>query len=374
MKKLIVLLTITISSISLSKAQSEIKIDLESLQADISNELATLSADMSNMYINQEDMTTDINVNPDNIYSIINLSEFENLSSLKDLDLSNITVSSAHPGISIEVSDSNSANKYVYAYTSGKSSESGESLSYSYTTTETPQNNDIFKQLSNTKGIEVVYISKTMLGMMPKMDMPGVDIGNIAGKLESLEIYSAEEASASRRLIYVSEDLLKSGNYETLMLLKDSDSRTAFYVRKNKSNTGSEMLMVTEDGSDASIIRFLGNFTVQDIKNIANQSKNGVHINTTINTSTSNRLSEAELNMRIKEAQKRNEQAQRIAIEAQKRSEEAQKRAEERANDRQQRAEEAQIRAEERAKRAEERARRAEQRAREAEERARKAN
>lgn len=374
MKKLIVLLTITISSISLSKAQSEIKIDLESLQADVSNELATLSADMSNMYINQEDMTTDINVNPDNIYSIINLSEFENLSSLKDLDLSNITVSSTHPGISIEVSDSNSANKYVYAYTSGKSSESGESLSYSYTTTETPQNNDIFKQLSNTKGIEVVYISKTMLGMMPKMDMPGVDIGNIAGKLESLEIYSAEEASASRRLIYVSEDLLKSGNYETLMLLKDSDSRTAFYVRKNKSNTGSEMLMVTEDGSDASIIRFLGNFTVQDIKNIANQSKNGVHINTTINTSTSNRLSEAELNMRIKEAQKRNEQAQRIAIEAQKRAEETQKRAEERANDRQQRAEEAQLRAEERAKRAEERARRAEQRAREAEERARKAN
>ena len=373
MKKLIILLTITISSISLSKAQSEIKIDLESLQADISSELATLSADLSNIYINQEDMATDINVNPNNIYSILNLSEFESLSSLKDLDLSNITVSSTHPGISIEVSDSNTSNSYAYIYTP-ESSNSQESFTYSYTTTETPQNNDIFKQLSNTKGIEVVYISKTMLGMMPKMDMPGVDIGNIAGKLESLEIYSAEEASASRRLIYVSEDLLKSGNYETLMLLKDSDSRTAFYVRKNKSNTGSEMLMVTEDGSDASIIRFLGNFTVQDIKNIANQSKNGMHINTTINTNTSNRLSEAELNMRIKEAQKRNEQAQRIAIEAQKRAEEAQKRAEERANDRQQRAEEAQLRAEERAKRAEERARRAEQRAREAEERARKAN
>ncbi len=363
MKKLIILLTITISSISLSKAQPEIKIDIDGLQTDISSELATLSADLSNMHLDLEGMKNEINAN------LVNLDNISN-----SLDLSNITVSNTHPGISIEVSDSNTANSYAYVYTPGEPSNSLESFTYSYNTTETPQNNDIFKQLSNTKGIQVVYISKTMLGMMPNMDMPGVDIGNIAGKLESLEIYSAEEATASRRLIYVSEDLLKGGNYETLMLIKDNDSRTAFYVKKNKSNQGSEMLMVTEDGSDATIIRFLGSFTVQDIKNIANQSKNGVHINTSINTNTSNRLSEAELNMRIKEAQKRNEQAQKIAIDAQKRAEEAQKRAEERAKNGQQRAEEAQIKAEERAKRAEERARRAEERAKEAEERARKAN
>ncbi|QIK59392.1 DUF4252 domain-containing protein [Dysgonomonas sp. HDW5A] len=363
MKKLIILLTITISSISLSKAQPEIKIDMDGLQTDISSELATLSVDLSNMHLDLEGMKNEINAN------LVNLDNISN-----SLDLSNITVSSTHPGISIEVSDSNTANSYAYVYTPGEPSNSQESFTYSYTTTETPQNNDIFKQLSNTKGIQVVYISKTMLGMMPNMDMPGVDIGNIAGKLESLEIYSSEETSASRRLIYVSEDLLKGGNYETLMLIKDNDSRTAFYVKKNKSNQGSEMLMITEDGSDATIIRFLGSFTVQDIKNIANQSKNGVHINTSINTNTSNRLSEAELNMRIKEAQKRNEQAQKIAIDAQKRAEEAQKRAEERAKNGQQKAEEAQIKAEERAKRAEERARRAEERAKEAEERARKAN
>ena len=109
-------------------------------------------------------------------------------------------------------------------------------------------------------------------------------------------------------------------------------------MKKGTTNKGAEMLMITDDGTDATLIRFLGNFTMQDIKNVANQGKN---IRT--NTTTSNRMNEAELEMRIKEAQKRNDEAQKIANEAQKRAIEAQKRADERVK-----------RAEERIRRAEE--------------------
>lgn len=350
MKRLIVLITIAISAISLSKAQSGMKIDLENLHTEISSELSNLPAIINDIHFDWGSMTNDISqslADIDNISYSIEIGEPDNiLVNLGNLNLPTIAGNSIQTEISSLVSDSNNANKHTYAYVVSKTGNKENGTHYSYSTTESPQNTDVFNQLSKIKGIEVVYISSTMLGMMPNMNMPGVDIGNIAGKLESLEIYTAED-DATKNLISVSDKLIHSGAYETLMLVKDSESRTGFYMKKGSSNKGSEMLMITEDDTDATLIRFLGNFTMQDIKNVANQSKN-IHTKTTI--TTSNRMSDAELEMRMKEAQKRNNQAQKIAIEAQKRALEAEKRAEERAK-----------RAEERAKRAEERARKTNQ-------------
>lgn len=316
MKKLIILILITISAISLSKAQSEVAINMEDFQAEIFNEPAQLTLNMTDMHLDA--IEAEISDNLANMPNFVDLSNLESLPDAENLNFRNITANSPEPEIGIVVSDTNAGN--VYAYVKGENS-----FTYSSTTNETPQNNDaLFSQLSNIKGIQVVYISKSMLGMMPDMNMPGVDIGNIAGKLESLEIYTAEEELASKRLANVSEGLLKGGNYETLMLIKDNDSKTGFYIKKNKSNQGSEMLMITEDDANSTIIRFLGNFTVQDIKNLANQGNN-------MNINTSDRLSEKELNIRIKEAQKRNEEAQKIAKDAEKRAIKAQKQAEEKA-------------------------------------------
>lgn len=339
MKRLIILITITISAISLSMAQSKVKVNIKNLQTEGSN-IPTTNAFSFDWDAVQNDINQNL-VDINNISNAIELSGLENLSNLENLDLKRIAEGNISSGINLIIRDADDTNKYTYAYLATDPSNSENSISYSYSTTETPQNSDVFNQLSKVKGIEVVYISSTMLGMMPNMNMPGVDIGNMAGKLESLEIYTAED-DATKNLISVSDKLIHSGAYETLMLVKDSESRTGFYMKKGTSNKGSEMLMITEDDTDATLIRFLGNFTMQDIKNVANQSKN-IHTKTTI--TTSNRMSDAELEMRMKEAQKRNNQAQKIAIEAQKRALEAEKRAEERAK-----------RAEERAKRAEERA------------------
>lgn len=308
MKRLIILLIVTIPSILICRAQSNIQIDINDLQSRINRELPELTMDLSDIPINWDSMNHSIN---------------------KDL------------AIALENLHNNKGN--IYAYTYNPSEFFNNDYNYSYTTTETTQTSDVFNQLSKIKGVEVVYISKTMLGMMSNMNMPGVDIRNITNKLESLEIYSAEQKSASKQLSNISKNLLKGNNYETLMLIKDNDSQTAFYVKKNKSNQRSEMLMVTEDGAETTIIRFLGSFTIQDLKNITKQNKN-IRINSYKNGSY--KTNDSELEKRIKDAQER--------------ADERIKRAEERARE-----------AEERA---EKRAREAEQRAKEAEERARKRN
>lgn len=259
MKKQVILILIAILTTSIGKVQSVVKTNIDNLPAKVSVKAPTINLD-------RDAMMVDIR---NSIVEIGNVSDLIDLSSLNDLSHIEKTISDIQYEITSAVSDTNTGSTYAYA--NKENTEAENSFSSSYTTAESLQNNDaLFSSLSNIKGVDVVYISKTMLGMMPNMNMPGVDIGNMARKLESIEIYSAEGESTSKRLIHASEALLRSGNYETLMLTKDDGSKTAFYIKKSKSNQGSEMLMITEEGNDATIIRFSGNFTVQDIKNLTN--------------------------------------------------------------------------------------------------------
>jgi len=145
---------------------------------------------------------------------------------------------------------------------------SDKEMTFNFGTNDTPQfQGDMFEKLADIKGVEVIYISKSLLGMMPNMNMPGVDIGNVAGKLQGLQIYSAEQKNAVKALKNESDKLLKNGKYETVMFVKDDDSKTVFYLKKI-SNKQSEMLMVTEEPKEIKVIRFLGNFSMQDIQEL----------------------------------------------------------------------------------------------------------
>lgn len=143
---------------------------------------------------------------------------------------------------------------------------------------ETQQDNDeLFKKLSDIKGVEVVYISKSLLGMVAGMDMPqmqmnGIDIKKITGKLESLQVFSSEDSNAMKKLKSESDKLIKNGKYETLMFVKDEESKTVFYMNK-LSNQKSEMLMISEEPSETTLIRFTGSFTLKDLQDMTKNHK-----------------------------------------------------------------------------------------------------
>lgn len=138
---------------------------------------------------------------------------------------------------------------------------------------ELQQNNDeLFNKLSDIKGVEVVYVSKALFGMIGSMDIAGmnaggIDIKDIIGKLESLQVFTAEESNAIKKMKMESDKLIKNGKYETLMFVKDEESKTVFYMNKI-NNIKSELLMISEEPSEISIIRFIGNFTLRDLQQL----------------------------------------------------------------------------------------------------------
>lgn len=133
--------------------------------------------------------------------------------------------------------------------------------------------NDVFEKLSNNKDISVVYISKSLLGMMSKSDMKvdGADIKSLAGKLEKMEIYNAESKSGSN-LIKAEVDKLKDKKYETLMRIKDENENITFYAYKEKDKF-KDLIMYINTPDECTLIRIAGNFTTEDIQDVVNGSK-----------------------------------------------------------------------------------------------------
>ncbi|MBK5721720.1 DUF4252 domain-containing protein [Dysgonomonas sp. Marseille-P4677] len=131
--------------------------------------------------------------------------------------------------------------------------------------------NNMFDRLSNNKDISTVYISKSLLGMMPKMDMGGADIKGLASKLEQLEIYSSENSKEASKLMRTEiEAMVKAKTYETLMSIKDKGDNITFYAHKEKERF-KDLIMFINAPDECTIIRIVGNFTAEDIQSVMNK-------------------------------------------------------------------------------------------------------
>lgn len=225
----------------IANEQEKFRTALDAKQADLQKEMDKMYADL-----NKELNETNINLAKDIAIHSTNLS--------RDLAVHNARISKEAIGAQVEVVNN------VSAISEAKETKQSQG--------------DIFNKLADIKGVEVVYISKALLGMMPQMNLSGrgVNIKDIAGKLEELQIVSAEQKNAVKTLKSEISKLLKSEKYETIMFVKDDNSKTVFYQKKYDKNK-SELLMISEEESEMRIIRFVGNFSVKDIQSIANMNK-----------------------------------------------------------------------------------------------------
>ncbi len=127
--------------------------------------------------------------------------------------------------------------------------------------------NKIFDKYADTKGVTSVYISKTMLQMMPNMKTQGIDIGHIAGQLESVNILTTETPSISKSMRYDMANFDRNKEYEQLMRVKDITTQSVFYIKK-RQNKVHELIMFVDEPGEFVIIQITGNLTLQDIQNI----------------------------------------------------------------------------------------------------------
>ena len=127
----------------------------------------------------------------------------------------------------------------------------------------------LFEQYADMDDVTSVYISKKMFQLMPSMETAGLNLINMKGKIESLQILTCENESLQEQMRKDFSGLIKK-EHEELMRVRDGESKITFYI-KQKGELINELIMLSDDEKEFSVIQLLGQFTLQDIQEITKE-------------------------------------------------------------------------------------------------------
>ena len=90
----------------------------------------------------------------------------------------------------------------------------------------------LFKKYENVKGVSTVYISKSLLGLVPKLEAGDMDISAIASKLDHVQVLTCERPSLIKEIKATAMEILSKGGYNNLMTVRDGDELTIVYGKQ----------------------------------------------------------------------------------------------------------------------------------------------
>lgn len=103
-----------------------------------------------------------------------------------------------------------------------------------------------FDKFADMEGVTSVYISKAMLSLMPNMKTEGVNIGEVASKLDNIQILSCEKPDIIAKLKKETAFISPKNGYEELMRINDEGEKTIIYLKRNKNKEKEFVLMSQE--------------------------------------------------------------------------------------------------------------------------------
>ena len=130
--------------------------------------------------------------------------------------------------------------------------------------------NRVFEKYADMDNVTSVYISKAMFQMIPAVENIGVDLMNMKGKIESLQLVSTEKKELIAQMKKEFSRLVTT-RHEELMRIKDGNTRVNFYS-DIKGDRIKELVLLIEAEDNFTAILLTGNFTLKDLQEIAAQN------------------------------------------------------------------------------------------------------
>lgn len=124
---------------------------------------------------------------------------------------------------------------------------------------------EFFERYSNTDGVTSVFISKSLLRMMPDIKTEGVEVKEIADKLESIRILTTEDKSMAAKLREDATKNLRLKGYEELLRVNEGDEKTGIFMKTGEKNVN-EYLIINQETDEFNAILITGRITPSDIQ------------------------------------------------------------------------------------------------------------
>ena len=128
-----------------------------------------------------------------------------------------------------------------------------------------------FDKYAEMEGVTSVYITKSMLSHFPKGQtrVNGVNIGNIASRLDNIQILSADEQPIIEKLRKETSVINTRNGYEELMRVREDGEKTTIYFKDGKKDK-KEFVLLLDEKDEFTIISIVGDLTLQEIQGIIN--------------------------------------------------------------------------------------------------------
>ena len=102
------------------------------------------------------------------------------------------------------------------------------------------------------------------------METAGLNLANLKGKIESLQILTTEKAELKKKMRSEFNALIGK-EHEELIRVKDGKTKANFYV-KQKGELIQELIMIADmENGGFSVMQLLGRFTLQDVQEITSE-------------------------------------------------------------------------------------------------------
>ena len=131
-----------------------------------------------------------------------------------------------------------------------------------------------FDKYAEMDGVTSVYITKSMLSLFPKgqANVNGVNIGNIASRLDNIQILSTDEQPIVDKLRKETSHINTRNGYEELMRVREDGEKTTIYFKDSKRDK-KEFVLLQDAKNEFTIISIVGDLTLQEIQGIVNNTK-----------------------------------------------------------------------------------------------------
>ena len=125
-----------------------------------------------------------------------------------------------------------------------------------------------FDKYADMDGVTSVYITKSMLSLFPQgnTSINGVNIGNIANRLDNIQILSADEKDIINQLRKETSNINTKNGYEKLLRVREDGTKTTIYFNEKKKKK--EFVLLVDDKDEFTIISIVGDLTLKEIQGI----------------------------------------------------------------------------------------------------------
>lgn len=131
-----------------------------------------------------------------------------------------------------------------------------------------PAQENVFEKYADREGVTTVYISKKMFGMMKDFKSEDLNLGELSGKINNLQILTCEDKNIADEVRKDIAHINPKNGYEELMRVRDEGDRVTIYVKEDKGDN--EYVLIVDEPDSLTLIQIIGQLTLEELQALAN--------------------------------------------------------------------------------------------------------